>query len=309
MRSRGDAGSPKRGLSRRGGGSVVPREMFGDVVDPSVKVGTKQWYTVPLSFLVHTVVSACPHRDPVARERRDPDTAVGDGLRGGAAAAPPPPPPPPPPPAPSTPQPVTVAPNPNAAPVEAPKELKPEPPPAPNYSSFGAVGGVAGGIPGGSAGGIVGGLGPPPPPPPPAAPIRVGGDIKAPTKIVDVSPTYPQIARAARCRAWSSSRRRSPRTDRSRMPTSCGMVRSRRSTRRRSTPLNNGNTHADPAKRDARGSRYERDRRVHPQVAFRRFGGTETGPRGHAPGGAPGSSHVSGSRRLTRRLEVRNEFA
>ena len=29
--------------------------MFGDVVDPSVKVGTKQWYTVPLSILVHTI--------------------------------------------------------------------------------------------------------------------------------------------------------------------------------------------------------------------------------------------------------------
>ena len=28
--------------------------MFGDIVDPSVKVGTKQWYTVPLSILVHT---------------------------------------------------------------------------------------------------------------------------------------------------------------------------------------------------------------------------------------------------------------
>ena len=25
--------------------------MFGDVVDPSIKVGTKQWYTVPLSIL------------------------------------------------------------------------------------------------------------------------------------------------------------------------------------------------------------------------------------------------------------------
>jgi hypothetical protein len=30
--------------------------MFGDVVDPSVKVGSRSWYTVPLSILVHTVV-------------------------------------------------------------------------------------------------------------------------------------------------------------------------------------------------------------------------------------------------------------
>jgi len=36
----------------------VPRaeKMFGDIVDPSVKVGSKQWYTIPLSILVHTVV-------------------------------------------------------------------------------------------------------------------------------------------------------------------------------------------------------------------------------------------------------------
>jgi protein TonB len=60
------------------------------------------------------------------------------------------------------------------------------------------VGGVAGGIPGGTAGGIVGGLGPPPPPPPPAAPVRVGGEIKEPKKMVNVDPVYPQIARAAK---------------------------------------------------------------------------------------------------------------
>ena len=36
----------------------MPRveKMFGDIVDPSVKVGTKQWYTIPLSIAVHTVV-------------------------------------------------------------------------------------------------------------------------------------------------------------------------------------------------------------------------------------------------------------
>jgi protein TonB len=58
---------------------------------------------------------------------------------------------------------------------------------------MGAVGGVAGGIPGGVVGGVVGGI-PPPPPPPPAAPIRVGGDIKAPTLLKRVEPTYPPFA-------------------------------------------------------------------------------------------------------------------
>ena len=36
--------------------------MFGDVVDPSIKVGTKKWYTIPLSILVHTVVVAADGR-------------------------------------------------------------------------------------------------------------------------------------------------------------------------------------------------------------------------------------------------------
>ncbi|MEQ1759868.1 MAG: hypothetical protein ABL986_16245, partial [Vicinamibacterales bacterium] len=33
-----------------------PEKMFGDIVDPSVKVGSQQWYTVPLSIVVHTAV-------------------------------------------------------------------------------------------------------------------------------------------------------------------------------------------------------------------------------------------------------------
>ena len=33
----------------------MPRELFGDVVDPSIKVGGQKWYTVPLSIAVHTL--------------------------------------------------------------------------------------------------------------------------------------------------------------------------------------------------------------------------------------------------------------
>ena len=52
---------------------------------------------------------------------------------------------------------------------------------------------------GGVVGGIVGGmLTAPPPPPPPAEPVRVGGNIQAPTKITDVPPSYPPVAQAAR---------------------------------------------------------------------------------------------------------------
>ena len=35
----------------------MPRgEMFGDVVEPSIKVGSQKWYTVPLSIVVHTAL-------------------------------------------------------------------------------------------------------------------------------------------------------------------------------------------------------------------------------------------------------------
>jgi protein TonB len=88
--------------------------------------------------------------------------------------------------------------NPAAAPVEAPKEIKPET--GIESGVKGVVGGVEGGVVGGVQGGIVGGLSeaPPPPPPPPTAPVRVGGNIKAPQKIKDVKPVYPAIAQSAR---------------------------------------------------------------------------------------------------------------
>ena len=75
----------------------------------------------------------------------------------------------------------------------------PEAPP-PGPPSVGVPGGVVGGVPGGSLGGVVGGLpqAPPPPPPAPTAPVRVGGNIKAPTKVKNISPVYPQIAQSAR---------------------------------------------------------------------------------------------------------------
>ena len=38
----------------------------------------------------------------------------------------------------------------------------------------------------------------PTPAPAPTAPLRVGGDVKAPIKISSVDPTYPEVARKAR---------------------------------------------------------------------------------------------------------------
>jgi periplasmic protein TonB len=76
----------------------------------------------------------------------------------------------------------------------------PEAPPPTVGVSEGVPGGVEGGVPGGVIGGVVGGLpeAPPPPPPPPSAPVRVGGNIRPPTKTKDVRPVYPPIAQSAR---------------------------------------------------------------------------------------------------------------
>jgi protein TonB len=85
--------------------------------------------------------------------------------------------------------------NPNAAPVEAPSEIKPET----GLENFERNVGIEGGV-GTIAGDIVTGVPepPPPPPPPPAAPVRVGGNIKPPAKVKHVNPVYPPIAQSAR---------------------------------------------------------------------------------------------------------------
>jgi len=174
----------------------VPRDMFGDVVDPSIKVGSQKWYTVPLSIFAHVAIFAAIIIIPLMATDVLPTPP---SMMAFVAAAPPPPPPPPPPPVPAAAQPKVVpVSNPNAAPVEAPREIKPEVS-VPSVGE-GVPGGVEGGVPGGVVGGVVGGLpeAPPPPPPPPTQPVRVGGNIKQPSKVKDVKPVYPPIAQSAR---------------------------------------------------------------------------------------------------------------
>ena len=161
----------------------MPRDMFGDVVDPSIKMGNKMWYTVPLTMLVQAVIVAAMVIVPLMATGLMPTPPSMMAF----VAAPPPqvaaPPPP-----------MDVSPD--AAPLEAPKEIKAE---TGLEAGFERSSGVEGGIIGGIAGGITGGIPePPPPPPPPAAPVRVGGNIKPPQKTRDVRPVYPPIAQSAR---------------------------------------------------------------------------------------------------------------
>ena len=174
----------------------MPRDMFGDVVDPSIKVGTSQRYTVPFSIAVHSIVILALLVIPLLATNAIPTPASVLAFATLPPAVPPPPPPPPPP-APPTPQ-IVAPPNPVAAPVVAPAEIRPEPPP-PSFNMGGVVGGVPGGIPGGVPGGVVGGIQAPPPPPPAALPPqRVGGAIKDPQRLKYVEPKYPPAAMAAK---------------------------------------------------------------------------------------------------------------
>jgi len=113
--------------------------------------------------------------------------------------APPPPPPPPAPaarPAVEARTPPTERANGFVAPIETPADISPE-----AGMDFGIEGGVAGGVeggvPGGVVGGVIGGL-PEAPPPPALPPVRVGGNIKEPTKLKAVPPVYPDAAVEAR---------------------------------------------------------------------------------------------------------------
>ena len=163
----------------------MPRDMFGDVVDPSIKMGNKMWYTVPLTMLIQASVVAALVIVPLMATGLMPTPP---SMMAFVAA------PPPPPEAKAPPPPRDVSPD--AAPLEAPKEIKAE---TGLEAGFERASGVEGGIIGGVAGGITGGIPePPPPPPPPAAPVRVGGNIKPPQKTRDVRPVYPPIAQSAR---------------------------------------------------------------------------------------------------------------
>ena len=166
-------------------------QMFGEVVNPSFQVGTRKWYTVPLSIAVHVFGIGAIVVVPLMAVDALPTPS---SMMAFVAAPPPPPPPPPPPAAAEAPPAPVIDVNPNAAPIAAPEQIVEE-----SGFDLSEVQGVEGGIAGGVVGGIVGGLpSAPPPPPPPPEPVRVGGNISPPTKTRDVSPSYPEVARAAR---------------------------------------------------------------------------------------------------------------
>ena len=176
----------------------MERKLFADLVESDTKGHRpKRSLVFSISVGLHAAALLAVVIVPLlqAQELPEPASAVKAFFVEPAPA--PPPPPPPPPPAPKVE--VQRAPEPVqetkfVAPVEVPQEIKPSG--IDLGAEGGAAGGVEGGVAGGVAGGIVGGL--PAEPPPPVQAVRVGGNIKEPTKTKNVAPVYPDIAKQAR---------------------------------------------------------------------------------------------------------------
>src|SRR5712692_7526216 len=191
------------------------RRFFDDLLDSSThrtKEG-KRKLTLPVSIAVHVVILFAVLVVPYLRYNELPEPALGTVRAFFVEAASPPPVA-----APkiSNPKPVLQEQPRFTAPIEVPKEIPrdegvasaasaPDSAPAagvgggaPGGIEGGVPGGVAGGVPGGIVGGVLGGVPKEEPPPPPDKPVRVGGQIKAPRKVRDQAPAYPDVAKQAR---------------------------------------------------------------------------------------------------------------
>ena len=167
----------------------MPRDLFGDVTRPSISIGNRKWYTVPVSLLSHSLIIAMFVVLPILAAPYMPQVLDTDDTAYLIDVLPPPP-------APPKPRIIESKPieNPNAAPIVAPDTIAPEP-----LEPFEAATRDPG---------VIGGpenidrvLAPPPAPaaatPAPQKPLQVGGTIRRPVKIGGADPVYPDLARAA----------------------------------------------------------------------------------------------------------------
>ena len=167
----------------------MPRDLFGDVTRPSISIGNRKWYTVPVSLLSHFAVVAAVVVVPLFAMDvlPSPFETIESFILIDPVVPPPPPPPV------ESHERMEIAKIEPGIPLDAPTGINPEPPQpiesgGPDISEH-----------------IVRGTGdasvliapPPPPPPQPPQPMRVSG-VRQPQKIRDVQPTYPQMALIAR---------------------------------------------------------------------------------------------------------------
>ncbi|CAN5694122.1 hypothetical protein BH18ACI5_BH18ACI5_28210 [soil metagenome] len=173
----------------------MARGLFDDVAHPSVRVGSRAWYVLPLSILAHAAIGAAVIVVPLVATDILPRPASVMTLLVSTPHEPPPIPA-----APrsaaaqTTAKPVAVN---DAAPTRAPSTTELEAAGSPMVSTPGPP--IAGGV-GDGMGVVADVIIPPPLPPPPAKvePYRTGGQIRNPEKTRHVSPIYPSIAVANR---------------------------------------------------------------------------------------------------------------
>ena len=168
----------------------MPRDLFGDVTRPSVSIGSRKWYTVPISLLSHATIVAVVVVVPLMAT--DVLPVPWEEIDSPYMPIVPEVPKAPPPIRPFTPPVPHV--NPDAAPVSAPEGFTPERPlPDTSFQDATATDVIFG-----DSNPDIGVVTPPPPPPPPQQPVRVGGAIRPPQRTRDVQPAYPPLAMAAR---------------------------------------------------------------------------------------------------------------
>jgi protein TonB len=168
----------------------MPRDLFGDVTRPSISIGNRKWYTLPLSLFSHSAIVILLIAVPIVAPAVMP-AVFADNEPVWIKAAPPTP----------LALPRTKPPTHNAAPptasgppIEAPSGIAPETSrPAVGWEDSDPTLGVIDGNFDTSAV-----ASPPPAPAVAPQPIRVGDTLRAPLKVRDVKPVYPPIAQSAR---------------------------------------------------------------------------------------------------------------
>ena len=170
----------------------MPRDLFGDVQRPSVRVGSSSRYTVPLSLAAHVAAILAVVGGTLLGPVVLPGLASSDLVYHTIVLPPTPPPPAPRPPT-SEPPPAPL--NANAAPTVAPEGIAPEPEVPSDPGPATDLGSVF--VPGiTNLDTIVG----EPPPWAPAvlqAPVRPGPKVRPPARVRDAAPIYPAIAQQA----------------------------------------------------------------------------------------------------------------
>ena len=168
----------------------MPRDLFGHLTHPSVSVGSRKWYTLPLSLISHSAIVLALIAIPILAPAAMPSVFADNEPYRIIDVVPPTPPPPP---RPRT-EPIQHV-DPASFPTDVPVGIGPEKPPVETgWESEIGVGTVVMNVDPGV-------IGPPPAPKQdaPPAPVRPGFlGVRTPVKTHHVDPVYPAIAQSAR---------------------------------------------------------------------------------------------------------------